>query len=91
MMLVRFFTSGYAPCMVQAELVDKRQLARVLRHVKRNGGPTTETTVLLSHDDAAEILSRRAYKDLREWGEATVRMDRFEAFNLYGYDANTLA
>lgn len=81
-MIVEFWTSSYAPGMVQARIVNRRTLRAVLREVKANGGPTEENSVLLSHEDAEEILGAR-YRDL-DYG-VRVRLDTETAHNLYGY------
>lgn len=81
-MIVEFWTSNYAPGMVQARIVNRRTLRAVLREVKANGGPTEEDTALLSHDDAVDILGPR-YKGIDDG--VRVRLDAETARNLYGY------
>ena len=87
---VQFYTDDYAPGMVQAELVNKKLLARILRHVRDNGGPD-ESAALISMEDAEQALSPKAYRKLNDCGSVVVVMDPFEAYNLYGYDACKLA
>lgn len=92
---VRLTRDGYAPCMVQLEIVNARLLARVKRNLLENGAPD-EDTALLSEDDYnsfvdAGDISARAHRELEEgWPHTSCIMDRFTVLTCYGYDCNTL-
>lgn len=92
---VRLTRDGYAPCMVQLEIVNARLLARVKRHLLKNGAPD-EDSALLTEDDynsfvEAGDIPTRAHRDLEEgWPNVCCMMDRFTALTCYGYDCDTL-
>lgn len=84
---VRYFTSGYAPGMVQAIPVSDRYAEAFLRAAKAGGYDGEEDTVLLSEDDAQETLSAKQLATLRRVGEVVILQDPWEVATMYGYDA----
>lgn len=90
---VRFFTSSYAPCMVQARIEIPEFLEKVLEVVKENGGPD-ERTALLSWDEIHPggdeyfpYFTPATFKQLDKGWDVSVQMDCFDAASLYGYNA----
>ena len=92
---VKFFTDSYAPCAVQARILNSRLLAKVRKHLAEHGGPD-EDTALFQNTDGEQIengewlLTPKQAKELREWGQVTVLMDSFDILTCYGYDCNTI-
>lgn len=87
---------SYAPCMSVYRIKSETEHRRAMAHVAANGGPTPEDeygrddNVLLSDDAAEEIIAsanRRKLAEFREGYDVTLRLDRWEAFAHYGYDA----
>lgn len=90
---VRFFTSRYAPCMVQAVIEIPEFLDKVLEVVQANGG-TDERTALLSWEDIFDADGRYNYgfkpfthRQLDKGWDVVRQMDAWEAASLYGFNA----
>lgn len=87
---------SYAPGMAYYRIKRDDEHNRAMAHVADNGGPSPEDeygrddNVLLSYDDAEYIIAnanRRKLADWRDGWDVNVRLDRWEAFAYYGYDA----
>lgn len=84
-MIVEFWTDNYAPGMVQVQIKNVRTRRAVVKAAQANGRPLgDEDTVLLSHEDAAELLGAK-YQDVEEGFTVCVRVDDFTARGFYGY------
>ena len=93
---VKFFTDSYAPCAIQARILNSRLLAKVRKHLAAQPGAPEEDTALFQNTDGEQmengewLLNSKQAKELREWGCVTVLMDPFDILTCYGYDCNTI-
>lgn len=87
-MLVEFWADSYAPGMIQGRIVNRRTLARVVRHLEAHG-QGDEDTFLISPEDCALLLGPQTLQDIEDFG-ARIRVDDFTALTFYGHDCNTL-
>ena len=85
---VDFWTSSYAPCMVQARIVREDLLDVCRAQYESVGQEWEEDSALIAYEEAEYMLTPRAYRDLTEGWSVRALVDPFEAGNLYGYDCN---
>ena len=87
---------AFAPCMAYYRIRNERDHRLAMDHVAAMGGPIPEDeygrddNILISDDDAEEIIVRANHRKLRDWRDGWdvgLRLDRWEAFAYYGYDA----
>lgn len=89
--LCEFYSDSYAPCMVQMRIVNPRLLARVVSHLKANGGPDEETALLQREEsELSGLVHFRKVREVLEGHSVRCRVDRFSALTVYGYDCNAL-
>lgn len=72
-------------------IINQQLLARVVAHLKANGGPDEETALLADEEsELSGIVPARRMKELSEGWPVRCLVDRFTALTVYGYDCNTL-
>jgi hypothetical protein len=93
-LIVDYWHDSYAPCMVQARIRNTHERSRAERQVKSidpDAWDDRTGSILLSWEDAEEMLPPAKYRDLQAGWSVSVRTDRWEAFAMYGYDCADLA
>ena len=84
---VRFYTSRRAPCMVLARPVADKWTRELQAIRKANGDPNhDEPDALLSFDAVENYLPEREYVTLQDGYSVVLRLSRWLAGSLYGYD-----
>ena len=74
---------------VLATIRNRRLRHAVISCVAANGGPDEQSAFFQSVEELRETLSLVHLREFEASGEVSVKMDRFEAANLYGYNAHT--
>lgn len=90
---VMFWTGSYAPTMVQVEAVDKEITQEIIEDVTyANGGVNplgSETSALISYEDAEMVLTTDEYQELLDEGQVIISdFDLWTLRQLYGYAYN---